>query len=160
MYGGAVPDEPAQTRQRIAENLRDAREHSGLSQAELAEKMRVIGFRVSQQGIAQVESGAQRVPAEELLWLSRILRVSMDALARPRGIAADAWRIIDASREVRDAHGEARAWLGRLRAARSRLDRAMARAAAKGLAGDLADEMTIGRHAAELPPLPGPAEEG
>ena len=157
MYGGAVPDEPRQTRQRIAANLRAARENAGLSQADLAEKMRVIGFRTSQQAIAQIESGTQKVPSEELLWLSRILAVSMDGLARPRGIAADAWRIIDAARETREAHKEAGAWAGRHRAARARLERAITRAEEKGLAGELADEMSIGRHALNLPPHP--AEE-
>lgn len=61
----------------IAERLRTAREHAGLSQAQVA---RIL--RLKRPAISEIEAGRRKVSAEELSRLAEIYDVSISWLAK------------------------------------------------------------------------------
>jgi transcriptional regulator with XRE-family HTH domain len=138
---------PDMTDQRFAQNLRAAREHAGLSQAALAAEMVASGYPFHQQTIARIEGGTQRVRLAEALALARSVRTSLDALARPAGLARDAYRILDAARRVRAARRDLASATGRLAAESADLERLLERVQKEGHGEALADELAIGRYA-------------
>jgi transcriptional regulator with XRE-family HTH domain len=136
--------EAAAAAQRLAANIKAARERKDMSQREVAELMREQKQAWHQQTVAQVEAATRTVGAVELNILADILGTSMDALMRPADLERAASDILSAAAKVREnrrklADATARfdtdvAWLRRL------LDKARE----KGLAERLPNEMRTG----------------
>jgi transcriptional regulator with XRE-family HTH domain len=139
--------DPDMADQRFAQNLRAAREHAGLSQAALAAEMAEMGYPFHQQTIARIEGGSQRVRLAEALALARSVRTSLDALARPAGLAREAYQILDSARRVRAARRDVAEGAARLAAEKADLARLLRRAGEKGMAESLADEIAVGNRA-------------
>ncbi len=134
------------TATRFAANVRARRELRGLSQTDLAQAVADLGHRsFRQQTIAEIEAGNRAVKLDEALALSRALGISLDSLTRPAGLTRQAGELLDATREVRDTIRQADVWTRKADDARRRLERAIERAA--GHERELADELTIARHA-------------
>ena len=75
---------PILSARQFGENLRQARERAGLSQATVAaEVTRLLGCTVFQQTIARLEAGLQRVRLDEALALARVAGASIDELTTP-----------------------------------------------------------------------------
>ena len=92
------------TDQRFAQNLKAARERAGMSQQDVADKMGEYGYPMHQQTVARVEAGTRTVRGPgELLAFSRAVSSHVDALVRPAGLQAEATRLLDTARAVRDA---------------------------------------------------------
>jgi transcriptional regulator with XRE-family HTH domain len=140
--------EPGVISQRLAANLKAAREAAGLSQEAVAQGMRDAGYRFYQQTIGKIEAGDRTVSAEELFALASVIGSSVYMLARPAGHTAEALRILSAARQVRRARDEARAVA--IAADRKHgdavaaLKRAIARAREDGLEEALAEEIRTG----------------
>lgn len=150
MRPGNTDGSPGLTGQRLADNLRTARERAGLSQAELAQRMAAQGWRFHQQTVARIEGGARRVLAEEVGVLAYILSISVDDLFRSHELAVDGWLILDDARKLREAHAEALKQARRFASVHADLERRIAEAEAEGHGGALATELSAGRRAARL----------
>lgn len=66
----------------IAQRLLQAREASGLSQQELAEKLQIMGASIDQQGISKIELDNRLVTDYELVCFCRVLSVELDWLVK------------------------------------------------------------------------------
>lgn len=142
--GDTGPDEDA-TGQRFAVNLKAAREHAGLSQRELAARMNELGFRsFYQQTIGKIEAAGRTVSVGEADKLAQACGVSINMLIRPAGRAAEAFRILNAARRVRDARKAAEVAERKYKDQMGLLDWALRHAREEGLADDLADEIAAG----------------
>lgn len=135
---------------RFAGNLRFYRERGGMTQADLAARMADGGFAFRQQTIARIESLARRVSLGEAIALGRAVGTTADALSRPHGLAHDAWQVMDAARSARAAHTAVREQARKFGAEQDRLRRAIGHVEKEGHAVELADELAVGRRAAEL----------
>ena len=68
----------------LARNIRAARVRSGLTQRDLAERMRALGFKAWRfQLVGTVEQGQRRVLAEEVHGLAWALGLTIPALMSP-----------------------------------------------------------------------------
>jgi 8-oxo-dGTP diphosphatase len=90
----------------LARNMRVARAAADLSQAEVGERMRDLGFTSwLRQTMSTVEKGKRRLTAEEVFWLSYILGTSVIRLMSPteddHWIAAPDGRAIHAQHAIR-----------------------------------------------------------
>ena len=63
---------------KIGHRIKELREKAGMSQDALAQKM-----SLPRPAISQIESGARKVAADELMNLSKLFRVSVDDLLNP-----------------------------------------------------------------------------
>jgi transcriptional regulator with XRE-family HTH domain len=130
------------TDERFGQNLRAAREHAGLSQAALAEgATAILRRKIHQQTVARIEGGSQQVRLADAMALAQAARTTLDALARPAGLAQESYRILDAARSVRAARRDAALATARLGGEREKLAGLMRDAREKGLAGALASEL-------------------
>jgi transcriptional regulator with XRE-family HTH domain len=135
---------PDMTDQRFAQNLRAAREYAGMSQAALAAEMAAAGYPFHQQTIARIEGGAQRVRLAEALALALAVHSSLDALARPTGVALAGHRIRVAAGQVRSARTGLWAASGHFDERKRNLEGLLAAAVEDGHGEALADEIRIG----------------
>jgi transcriptional regulator with XRE-family HTH domain len=136
--------EPGVISQRLAANLKVARETAGLSQEAVAQGMRETGYRFHQQTIGKIEAGDRIVSAEEASALASVIGTSIYMLLRPAGHTADALRILSAARRVREARAVAATANKKHGDAVFLLKRAIARAREDGLDKALADEIATG----------------
>ena len=60
--------------------IRELREAAGLSQEELAAKLQLSGLTLTQKAISRIETGDRIVPDFELVYFSKVLGVSVEAL--------------------------------------------------------------------------------
>jgi transcriptional regulator with XRE-family HTH domain len=70
----------------IGPQVRKWRVKRGWSQAELAAKLQLRGWSISRDSVASLESQRRRVPDCELLFLTRVLEITLDDLF-PKGIS-------------------------------------------------------------------------
>lgn len=67
----------------IARNLLAARARARLKQADVAARMRALGFSWHPQTVGEVENGRRRVTAEEILGLAAALETSVGRIMSP-----------------------------------------------------------------------------
>jgi transcriptional regulator with XRE-family HTH domain len=67
----------------IARNLLAARARARLKQADVAARMRALGFSWHPQTVGEVENGRRRVTAEEILGLAAVLETSVGRIMSP-----------------------------------------------------------------------------
>ena len=143
-------DEAKAGDERFALNMRDARKRAGLSMEALAQLATEYGFTCSQQTIDKIENQGRRVSAGEISALCRALGTTYEALSRPKGLASEAFGILDAARGARQAHAEtvaqARVFRDRQHSLRLRIERAKD----EGYAEQLADEIGRARPVLDL----------
>src|SRR5438876_11910658 len=70
----------------VAENVRAMRGARGLSQGDLAERMKAEKFDWRQATVSEIERGARNVTVDELLGLALILEATPADLLDPAGI--------------------------------------------------------------------------
>jgi transcriptional regulator with XRE-family HTH domain len=76
--------QPVPYASQLASNLRAARGAANLSQSDVGERMRALGFTAwLRSTVSLAEQGKRRVTAEELLGLALVLETSMVRLAAP-----------------------------------------------------------------------------
>jgi transcriptional regulator with XRE-family HTH domain len=75
------PKRPFKRRNVVGHALRDARERMGLSQAELAAKLQLLGWDVGRTTWTKVELGERTLSDCELFAVASVLDVSLDDLA-------------------------------------------------------------------------------
>jgi transcriptional regulator with XRE-family HTH domain len=81
MLSGMAPDT---ARQMLAGNIGAAMGRTRLTQTDLAERMKQLGYeKWSRQTVAEIVSGNRRVLAEELFGLALCLDAAVDRLMRP-----------------------------------------------------------------------------
>lgn len=120
----------------LAENIRDTRTRAGMSQGELARRMKELGWPWSQQSVARTEDGRRKVGAGEVAAVARILEVTVDRLLMP-GRQASLMGLLDAAIARADtAWEEAAGWSAELLTAQRHLSGHLSRAAASGFAAD------------------------
>jgi transcriptional regulator with XRE-family HTH domain len=69
----------------LARNIRAERARAGLSQQDVAARMRMLGFQAwKHQTVGSVERGSRRVTAEEILGLAISLTTSISTLMTPK----------------------------------------------------------------------------
>jgi transcriptional regulator with XRE-family HTH domain len=69
----------------LARNIRATRSRRGLSQADVVERMRALGFTAwHRPTLGNIERGSRGVRAEELVGLARALEVTMSRLLEPQ----------------------------------------------------------------------------
>jgi transcriptional regulator with XRE-family HTH domain len=71
----------------VAANIRLLREQSGMSQADLAEKMSALGWRFHPQTLHRIEAGQRKVTAGEADALARVLGATIERITRPEIVA-------------------------------------------------------------------------
>jgi transcriptional regulator with XRE-family HTH domain len=136
---------------RFAENLRFYREQAGVTQAELAGRMKEAGFGAfRQQTIARIESLGRRASLGEAIALGRSIGTTADALARPHGLAREASHVLNAGRQVIAIHNDLRDLVRRFGQRQESLRLVMERIETEGHAAELAIEMSVARRAAAL----------
>src|SRR6266516_4285540 len=70
----------------LARNLRAARAAAGLHQSDVSDRMKMLGFGSWQRStISLAERAKRKLSAEEILALSVVFEVSLDALVYPPG---------------------------------------------------------------------------
>jgi transcriptional regulator with XRE-family HTH domain len=136
---------------RFAGNLRFYRERAGMTQADLAARMKEAGFDAfRQQTIARIESLGRRASLGEATALARSVGTTADALSRPHGLAREASHVLSAGREVMTIHAEIRDLARRFAQRQAGLRLVMDRIEREGHAAELATEMSVARRAAAL----------
>lgn len=70
-------------RQLIAANVRAARAHAGLTQDEVAARMRVLGYGWTQGVVGHVESGRKNLLSCDILAVAVVLETTVAALMAP-----------------------------------------------------------------------------
>lgn len=107
-------------RDELGQRVRQIRKGAGLTQADLAEKLRGYDVDVHQSTVAKMEAGVRPTVAHEVWALASALGVDYyDLLPPPEGAA---WTPLPASDEQRRAHLRNRALEEALFASRARLD--------------------------------------
>jgi transcriptional regulator with XRE-family HTH domain len=133
---------------RVTENLRAARERSGLTQRELAEKMQASGWPAfRQQTITRYEGGQRTLTVGEVDALASALGTDVLTLTRPEGLARQSWLLLDALRLVRETASQIAALQLRLSNGRAELARLVRKARDDGHAGQLGQEIAAAEHA-------------
>jgi transcriptional regulator with XRE-family HTH domain len=141
-------EEHSQVGQRFSANLRIARERAGMSQAALATLMREMGHDAFRQNtIYRIETGQRAVIIDEAYALARITRTSLDRLAQPEALARDAWQILEALRQFREAGEQITRQELRRSNARDDLERLVRHAREAGHADQLAMEIAAAERA-------------
>jgi len=139
-----MKDQPAdETDRRFAENFRAAREQAGLSQREVADRMRERGYAYHQQTIVRVESGSQSPRVGEATALAAIVDRTVDALTRPPELAREAQEILAAARAIRQRSREMTVLARRQDDDTARLRRLLDDARRSGIAGALRTEIRL-----------------
>lgn len=64
----------------IGPQVRRIRNQQGITQAKLAEKCQLIGWDISREGIAKIESGLRNVFDREVILLAKTLKVHFSVL--------------------------------------------------------------------------------
>jgi|SRR5579859_3007821 len=138
----------------FAANLKAAREQAGVSQEQVARRMREHGFPgFRQQTMGRIEAGERAVRVGEALALARAVESLIEDLTRPPGLARDALVLRGATGHLLELRDEA-AKAARLEAgARARLGALVARLRGEGKAEALAGEIGRAERALALPPL-------
>jgi transcriptional regulator with XRE-family HTH domain len=132
---------------RIAENLRAARLHVGLTQKQLAERMRDGGWPgFEQQTITRYEAGQRKVTAGEADALANILGTDIITLLRPAGIGLQSWRIRGLLRTLSETREQAAALRLRQSNLRADLERLVKTARDDGTADQLTQEIAAAEH--------------
>jgi len=139
---------PAAAERRLAGNLRAARERAGLSQRDVAGKMRDYGYSWRQQTVTRIEACERSVSHLEAEALARVLGVHVGTLSRPAGLQQEAWRILDAAARVRESRDAAKDYAASVR----HLENQIRRAVDDGNGEALADEIAIGKYALKEKP--------
>ena len=128
-------------------NLRAKRLEAGLSQRQVGERMREIGFPFEQQTVQRIESGGRRASIGEARALARILGLNALALTEPPELTeqkALLWRTGRALSEHRaQADAVDAAVRGTARELERRIEAARAGHLAAALAGEIAEAERI-----------------
>ncbi|BDQ19718.1 hypothetical protein RQN9TF_10930 [Rhodococcus qingshengii] len=65
----------------VAASLRAVREHLGLNQSEVADRLRVVGINFSQEVMSRIDCGTRPLRFTEAVWLAEVLGVDISTLA-------------------------------------------------------------------------------
>jgi len=76
-------DDAVEYREALAAKLRSVRAGRGLEQADLAARMKVLGYAWHRQTVGAAEAGTRKITAEEVLGLSLCLETSLSELMAP-----------------------------------------------------------------------------
>jgi transcriptional regulator with XRE-family HTH domain len=150
MYVAVMEDDSAATDadRRVAADLRAARERAGLTQGQLADKMRSGGWPTfHQQTITRYEGGQRRLTTGEADALAAALGTTLTTLMRPEGLARESWLLLDAARRLRETSDQITALRLRQGNARAELERLVRQARDAGHAGDLGQEIAAAERA-------------
>jgi transcriptional regulator with XRE-family HTH domain len=92
---GSPPIAPGVIDEWVAWNIRLRRENLGMSQADLAQKMAVLGWKYHPQTVHRIESGNRKVTVGEAEALARIFNTTVDSLTWPDMVThTSAWFIL------------------------------------------------------------------
>lgn len=131
---------------RFGENFRERRLRAGLSQKDVAVRMAAQqGAPYHQQTVQRIETGQQAPRLGEAETLAAIVSAPLDALLRAPGLAREATRLIHAVRDAREAYRLLAESRDHLDKARDALRHALAATEEKGIAADLAPEVSLAR---------------
>jgi transcriptional regulator with XRE-family HTH domain len=120
----------------------------GLSQAEVCRQMAArTGLPYQQQTLTRIENGEQAPQLGEAVELAEIVGADLIAMTRPPGLARQAWQLLAAARNAREAHADLADAARRLTDAREAAEHFISKAEADGNAAELADEIAVGRRA-------------
>jgi transcriptional regulator with XRE-family HTH domain len=81
-----MTDRFPQMDKQFAEGVREARQHAALSQEQVAEKMRELGFEMSQPVVGKIERGERKVTVGEAMALAEVLGVNVLSLVRGESV--------------------------------------------------------------------------
>jgi transcriptional regulator with XRE-family HTH domain len=112
----------------LAANVREGRQRAGMSQGELARRMKAAGWPWHQQTTRRVEEGSRQVGAGEAAALARILGTTVTRLLMPGRKASLAYLLDMAAGRAREAHEQVASWTASLEAARRQLSVTIAEA--------------------------------
>lgn len=135
------PDPDLMADEWFIRNLRARRLEAGMSQRQMGERMREIGFPFEQQTIQRIESGGRKASFGEAKALARILRIDAMALTEPPRLTenrATLWRV---GKAVSEHRAQADFVDAAYRAAAAELARQIEQAKAGDLAAELADDI-------------------
>lgn len=122
-----------------------------MSQSELAERMTQAEFKgFRQQTIVRIEAGQRAIRLGEAVALAQAVGSSIEALVRPKGLAAEAFTLRDLTRALRSAHEQATTQARVFASVHGRLSRTVARLEKAGHGEALEAELSVARRALEL----------
>ena len=141
-------DGPAvSTDQRVAENIRLARLEAGMSQRELAARMRELGFgSFVQATMTRIEGRQRAVTIGEAEALADAVGTTLGNLIRPPAVARDAALLTGAVRQVLDSSRSLRDAVRRRDSALAMLEQRLKDAEAGEHAEQLGAEIASARH--------------
>lgn len=122
-------------------NLRARRLEAGLSQRQMGERMREIGFPFEQQTVQRIESGGRRASIGEARALARILGLNAMVLTEPPELTRDRALLRAVTLKLREHRAQADAVSAALRACARELTQITAEARAGENAALLAAEI-------------------
>ncbi len=131
----------------FAVNLRAARERAGLSQEDLAQRMREAGFKFHQQTIGRIEAKERSVRVGEALAFARIVKTNLDALARPPETTRQAMVLKGATGRLWKLRDDLRGTQREIAGAVERLEALVARLKGSDMADVLAEEIRAAERA-------------
>lgn len=139
----------------FAENLRAAREHAGIAQDTLTEKMVEKGYKFHQQTISKIEARIRKVDQEEAYALADLLGTTVEALRRPPDIALKGTALTDGARQLGRLRLQAAQVARQYGEQRGLLEVLVEAVEAAGEAQQLAEEIGFARRVlAEQSPVP------
>lgn len=113
----------------VAHNLKVLRRTARLSQVDVAERMRRLGYKMHQTQIAKIENGTRSISFDEVIGLAKALSVPaanfmLEAVAGPDD---PHWELQEAAFDIQKAEQEHQVAQDLADAAKARLDQAEAR---------------------------------
>lgn len=65
---------------RIGKNIRDLREHAGMTQETLSAKLQLCGCDITRSAVAKIEVGQRHIYPDEIILIKNILNVTYEEL--------------------------------------------------------------------------------